>query len=88
MSDNILEVLQQKMLEAEEDLFDSLPDQPLDDLIELFHDAQKNVLDTAKTTEGILKQNRRFGQEALFSTFRVLKAILAEIESRIKENKI
>ena len=89
MLDDILEEIRRKMLEAEGEVYDKLSDYSLEVLVDFYHSVNEDVLDNAKCLEHIVKsEHRKYGQEAIFSTFRILKAILAEIEYRIKENKI
>jgi hypothetical protein len=88
-ADNILDYMQQKMLEAEEEVLLRLPTEySLEELVNFFHSAHLRVLDSAETIEGILQHRREYSQEGIFSTFRILHAVLAEIEYRIRENKI
>ena len=89
LEDNpVIEELRLAMLQAEEEIIDTLYDRSLEDLIIFYHEVAEDVLDDAKHIENIIHRNSKAGHEAIFSTFRVLKSILAEIEYRIKENKI
>jgi len=79
-----------KMIEAEQKVISEIPDKTLENLIALFYLSQNNILDNPKGITSILDHDihRKYGEEALYSTFRVLKAVLAEIEYRIKEKII
>jgi hypothetical protein len=83
-----LEKAKLEMLESEVDLIDDLPNVSLDELLEIFHLASERSLSTSEYIENFLQHRREFSQELFFSNFRVIKAVLVEIEYRIKENKI
>lgn len=76
------------MLSAEEKLLDVLPEFSLDELIDTFIGTESDILDNHTNLKIILGENGEAGKVAIFSTFRVMKAILAEIEYRIIENII
>ena len=88
MIEDLLEEAKREMLESEANLIDGLPDISLDELIEVFNMASERSLSTSTYIENILQHKREFSQELFFSNFRVVRAVLAEIEYRIKENKI
>lgn len=88
MLDDNSEIIQQEMLKTEAELIDAISEASLDGLIDIFHRVSNETLDTAELIEDLLSVDREYTKEAVFSTFRVLKAVLAEIEYRIKENKI
>ena len=75
------------MLEAEVELYDDFPNLSLDELVDLFQGAQTTVLDDKNFMRSILEHHSEYGKEAIFSTIRVVRAALTEIEYRIKEDK-
>jgi hypothetical protein len=88
LDNNTEDKLYELLIEDEEELIDDLKNLTLEDLVYFYQAVNEDILDNGKSIEYILKQNQKYGRDALFSTFRILKAILAEIEYRIKENKI
>jgi hypothetical protein len=88
MLDDKLEQLRLHMLDAEGELLDGLPTFDFDELLDLYNSANEKIFVNSTLIEIILKTNRELGQEAILSAVRVQRAILTEIEYRIKENKI
>ena len=78
----------QEMITAEEQLIDTLGNISIELLVSMCNQIQEKVFYDDGYIETVLEDDRRFGQESVFSAFRVLKAIMAEIEYRIKENLI
>jgi hypothetical protein len=82
------EKLKVKMLKSEEKLISALPDYSLEYLLELLYNVQAQILERPEIVRNTMYYNREYGTEALLSTFRIIKAILAEFEYRILEDKI
>jgi hypothetical protein len=79
------------MIEAEQRVINDIPNKTLDNLISLFYLSNTGILDSPERIEYILDESvrsRKYGEEVIFSTCRISKAILAEIEYRIKEKII
>jgi hypothetical protein len=79
------------MIEAEEKVINDIPNKSLEKLVQLFHAAHMQILDNSERVELILSDAIRFrgyGEEVMFSTFRLIKAVVAELEYRIKEKII
>ena len=84
-SDDIpLEVL----LELEEELIDSFTERTFEELLSILKEIQKELLNDIELFQGALKDDPDNAKDTAYSIFRVMKAILAEIEYRLKENKI
>lgn len=80
--DAMLDEIQKQMLKAEEKVMDEIPELTLEELINFYSALSEDIyFDT-----DCIEIYRNSSQEAILSTFRVIKAILAEIEYRIKEN--
>jgi hypothetical protein len=80
-----------KMIEAEQHVINDIPNKTLDNLVTLFHLSNAGILESSERIEYILGESvrsRKYGEEVIFSTCRLSKAILAEIEYRIKEKII
>ncbi len=77
------------MLEAEEEMYTELPDFSVNELVDFFSHSQHNMLDSYEHLERLTNgEYKEISKEVVFSTFRVMKAILAELEYRINEDKI
>jgi len=85
MSDDVERLTLRLMLEAEAEAIDNIPDGTLEELIDFYQGAIIDVLDNGDNIKKYVENDR---PEIIFSTFRILKAIMAEIEYRIKEKKI
>lgn len=86
MSNDSPEVLIQNIKKYEEEVIDHLPISALPELTNLFIAVQSMIFEDPTYIEDVINSNREFGPIGIFSTFRVLKAIIAEIEYRINEN--
>ena len=85
MSDDVERLTLRLILEAEAEAIDNIPDGTLEELIDFYQGAIIDVLDNGDNIKKYVENDR---PEIIFSTFRILKAIMAEIEYRIKEKKI
>jgi hypothetical protein len=88
MPNEELDELQKLVLIAEGELIDALSDCSMAELVDAFQGVTEELFDRSESIEEMLEVDREYKQEIVFSTARVLKAILAEIEYRIRENKI
>lgn len=87
MADNV-EIFKARMLKAEEEVLDTFEHRSLEGLIFFFNEASKEIFEDSSLIEEMAHSHNDAGYEAVFSTFRVLKGIMAEIEYRLRENKI
>ena len=85
MSDDVERLTLRLMLEAEAEAIDNIQDGTLEELIDFYQGAIIDVLDNGDNIKKYVENDR---PEIIFSTFRILKDIMAEIEYRIKEKKI
>jgi hypothetical protein len=88
---DMLEAIKEEMLKTEVETLEQIPDYSLYDLVNFYYLANEGIMnDSGQRLKNILNSGdkRKFGEEAIFSTFRLLRAVLAEIEYRIRENKI